>query len=183
MRPRHDMPWRDLLAYNLAVLSQGAGLLQRCLHDGVDVAPLVGPHLRHIVEHYEAFVLALAVPHGGDAPGIGSAVHYDARARDRRLERDAAYALQRIASLQATLAALERDALPGAIDIHLFGGLAGEHAFVCASSPERELMFLASHATHHFALVKARLEQHGLMLPERFGQAPATVRHAAAPAS
>jgi hypothetical protein len=177
MTPNRE--WRDLVAYNLNVLRQAAGLIGRCTAAGLVFADLVGPHLRHIVEHYEAFVVAVAVRR---VPGSG-AVHYDARPRDARFERDARFALQRIAALQVALVALDRRSLPDAVDIHLLGGPHGEREFVSASSPERELMFLASHATHHFALVKARLEQQGVAMHERFGQAPATVRHAAAHAS
>lgn len=178
--PENDRHWHELVSYNIGVLQQGAALIMRCADEGVAFSAFVGPHLRHIVEHYEAFVLAVAVRHARKPEGC--AVHYDGRPRDRRFERDADYALQRIAALQAMLFALDHQALPGAVDIHLYGGLAGEQAFVTASSPERELMFLASHATHHFALVKTRLEQLGVVLGASFGQAPATVRHAIAQA-
>jgi hypothetical protein len=171
--------WRDLIAYSLNVLRQGAGLIDLCIRQGVVLADVVGPHLRHVVEHYEAFVMAVAVP---GVPGSG-AVHYDARPRDARFQRDARFALQRIAALQVALLALDRRSMPDLLSLHLLGGLNGEREFVSRSSPERELMFLASHAIHHYALVKARLEEQGVTTQAQLGLAPSTVRHQAVHAS
>ena len=56
--------------------------------------------------------------------------------------------------------------------------LAGEFNFEVESSLGRELVFVASHAVHHYALLAAHLRQLGLPVPEGFGLAPATVAHA-----
>ena len=56
-------------------------------------------------------------------------------------------------------------------------GGAGEFSFNHPSSIGRELAFVASHTVHHFALLAAHCQQHGIPTPADFGKAPATVAH------
>ena len=45
------------------------------------------------------------------------------------------------------------------------------------STVARELRFLASHTTHHFAIMRVLLADAGVRVPAGFGLAPATQRH------
>lgn len=158
-----------LVDFNCEVLGQALQVL--AAHDAVagsDYGSHTGPHLRHVIEHYEAFTQQVA----------GRAVDYDSRARDRAPERDPAVARQRIVSLQQQLRALDLANLTEPLAVHLRGGLAGDENFVSVSSPARELLFVASHAVHHFALIQRHCETQGISLGADFGKAPATVRHA-----
>ncbi len=166
MDNRADLP--RLIAFNCQVLDQALAVI--AAHDAApDVAfsSHSGPHLRHIVEHYEAFTLNI------DA----RSVDYDTRARDRSIEQDRQLARVRIIAVQAQLSALASRQLQDPIAVHLRGGLGGEENFVSFSTIARELLFLASHAVHHYALIQLHCREQGIDLGANFGKAPATVRY------
>jgi hypothetical protein len=158
-----------LLRYCDAVLEQAEALA--AAHDR-PAAPVfgtfVGPHLRHVIEHLEALLYR---PHAGE-------VDYDGRPRERALERSAALARARITALRAALRGCDGDGLEQPLLVFTLGGLAGQWSLATASTVGRELVFLASHAVHHFALLREHCAQHGITLPRSFGVAPATVAHA-----
>ena len=160
---------QQLIDYNLGVLDQACQVL--AAHEampGSDFGSHSGPHLRHVIEHYQAFL--------GGLPSCS--VDYDTRARDRSVERDVMVARARIVALQGQLAELDPGTLSEPLAVHQRGGLGGEQNFVSFSSLARELLFLASHATHHYALIQLHCQAQGIALGEDFGKAPATLRHA-----
>lgn len=160
-----------LLRFNHALLSQALALA--ALHEAPgapDYRQPVGAHLRHVIEHYEALLL----------PGRGRVVDYDARQRDAALEASPALARRRLLALQQHLGTADLD-LEQPLAVRGLAGLAGEFGFEVASSLGRELVFVASHAVHHYALLVAHLRQLGLPMPEGFGVAPATLAHARRP--
>ena len=160
---------QKLLRYNVDVIEQGLQLIDLYRADGRDeFGCYCGPHLRHIVEHYDAFTLHIHT----------SSVDYDTRARDHALESDPLLARQRLRHVQQQLLALDVGRIAEPIAVQMRGGLGGEDNYVSFSSLSRELLFLASHAIHHYALVRVRCEASGMQLDEHFGKAPATVRHA-----
>jgi hypothetical protein len=169
-----------LPGFNRQLLAQAQALVAAHGHpDGPVYAGMVGPHLRHVIEHFEA--LLCRPDH--------AVVDYDSRRRDPDLERDPALAGERLQALQDRLARLARLAdlsrpptgvLHQAVRVRGLAGLAGEFGFSVDSTVGRELAFLASHTVHHFALIKSHCLQQGIRLPAGFGQAPATVAHAAA---
>ncbi|MDP3857498.1 MAG: hypothetical protein Q8Q73_07035 [Stagnimonas sp.] len=169
MNRRPDL--EKLIRFNVDVLHQGLQVLEaQAAVPGSDYGSHIGPHLRHVIEHYEALAQQL--------PSLS--VDYDSRARDRTPERDPAVARARIEALQRQLHALDVDAVSEPIAIHLRGGLGGEENFVSFSTLARELLFVASHAVHHYALLQMHCKAQGIFLGEDFGKAPATVRHARA---
>jgi len=125
-----------------------------------------GPHLRHVIEHYEALI----------ARGNG-AIDYDARARDTAVERCPAVARGRLESLKTLLAGGSAAMLAAPVAVRTLGGVNGEQSFTTISTLGRELMFLASHAVHHFAVLKLHALAHGVALAEELGKAPATIAH------
>lgn len=158
-----------LLRFNRQLLDQALALVDA--HDVVGApayAQHTGPHLRHVIEHYEALLLR-------QADGV---VDYDRRPRDRALERDAGLARARLNALKQQLADASDAVLAQPLRVHGQGGPAGEFDFATASTLGRELVFLASHATHHFALLQVFCEQHGIATDPNFGRAPSTVAHA-----
>lgn len=159
---------RKLIEYNCQVLDQGLQVI--AAHEArpdLAFSQHSGPHLRHVIEHYEAFVNQLAE----------RSVDYDSRARDRRVESDPEHARQRLHALQARLLGLEESSHEAPLAIHLRGGLGGEENFVSFSTLDRELLFLASHAVHHYAIVQLHCREVGIDLGPRFGKAPSTLRH------
>ena len=158
-----------LLAFNDQVLAQGEALArQYASPPALDFAALVGPHLRHVVEHYEALLLR-SQPHEAD---------YDARPRDRVLEQSASRACERIAQLRHALAQMRPSELLDPLTVFTLGGVDGQWALASASTLGRELVFLASHAVHHFALLREHCLRRGVDIPPQFGIAPATVAYA-----
>jgi uncharacterized damage-inducible protein DinB len=156
-------------------LRQGLALVERLddqLYAGTSAeAPRggVGGHLRHCLDFYQSFLSGL--PH--------RRVNYNARARDPLIERDRAHAS---AKLQAVIAELEE--LPAEVaDTTLLvapEGSAyetGEESAWCRSTVGRELQFLLSHTTHHYALVALLLRLRGFDPGEEFGVNPSTLRH------
>jgi hypothetical protein len=53
----------------------------------------------------------------------------------------------------------------------------GEYEFIVGSTISRELIFLASHAVHHCAILRPYCEANGILIDEYFGIAPSTVAH------
>lgn len=158
-----------LLRFNDDVLAQGEALAQACeTGHALVYEATIGPHLRHIIEHYEALVLRPAA----------AEVDYDRRARDRRLERSPALARQRLAALRAALREWTEADLDDGLLVFTLGGVQGQWPLACASTVSRELVFLASHAVHHFALLRGHCERDGIAVAPLFGIAPATAAHA-----
>ena len=140
-------------------------------HEAVDAPPfdpLVGPHLRHVIEHYEALVMR---------PGAHE-VDYDSRPRDRALEHSPTLACERLAAIRATLRTGAAGDIDDALVVHARIGLEGQWPLMTTSTVGRELVFLASHAVHHYALLREHCVRHGLTTSAHFGIAPATVAHA-----
>ncbi len=163
-----DIPTLALLRYNRQVLDQALALV--VAHEAPGAAAFAGPvgaHLRHIIEHYEALLM----------PAQRGAVDYDGRPRDRELERSTRLARQRIVALQQRLASCTGLACDEPVRVRGQGGLAGEFVFGVGSTIGRELVFVASHAIHHFALLQAHCKQFGIYISTDFGKAPATVAH------
>lgn len=166
MDVRHSL--ERLLAFNCAVLDQALQLIDAYLaRPALDFAAQTGPHLRHVIEHYSAFTEQVA----------GRSVDYDARARDVSMERDPARARAQIERLQQQLRTRVTQPVADPIAVHLRGGLAGEENFVSFSTVERELLFLSSHATHHYALIRLHCLSLGIDTGADFGKAPSTVHH------
>lgn len=158
-----------LLRFNHQLIDQALALVAAHEVPGAPAyAQQTGPHLRHVIEHYEALVLR-------DAHSL---VDYDRRPRDRELERDPRLARARLCALKQQLADWPDALLEQPLSVHGQGGPAGEFDFATHSSIGRELVFLASHATHHYALLQLYCEQQGIATDPNFGRAPATVAHA-----
>jgi hypothetical protein len=158
----------SLLQFNLQLLDQALALVDA--HDAPGApayARYAGPHLRHVIEHYEALLFAPR----------SSVVDYDTRARDRELEQNPGLARERLRQLALHLKHWPEIALAAPIAVHTRGGPAGEFEFATRSSVGRELVYVASHAVHHFALLQIYCVQHGISMTANFGKAPATVAH------
>lgn len=165
-----------LLAYAGNVLGQALALA--AAHEAPGAPPFadhVGPHLRHLIEHYESWLGAAGSQH----------IDYDRRARDAALERSPLLARARLLAIQQRLAHWPRLQLSTPLRVRACIGMAGESVCTTDSSFGRELLFVTSHAVHHFALLQVHCRQHGIPIGADFGKAPATVAHerARAPAT
>lgn len=155
------------VAYAIDMLRQGAGIAEIADRAGLCFDEQIGPHLRHVIEHYQALL-------GGLDQGV---IDYDNRSRDRAVERDAALAQACCERLIAGLSARLDRPWPETIAVAFDGGIGGDDRFVSGSTPLRELLFVAGHAVHHYALLRLVLRQQGLILPDAIGKAAATLRY------
>ena len=171
--PSHlDVNTQRLLQFSIDVLDQALALVASVVasHEppvDPDYATPVGAHLRHIIEHYEALL----------CPAEPGSVDYDQRPRDRELEHQPAVARVRLKALQARLRQWPDAQLDALLQVRGLGGQAGDFDFAVSSSVGRELVFVASHAVHHYALLRAHCKQHGIPVSAQFGRAPGTVAH------
>lgn len=124
----------------------------------------VGPQMRHILEFYECFL-------NGAAQGT---IDYDARRRDASVEHSRQAARERIGSLIERLSHIREDA---ALRVRMEDAPEGMEDAFLASSVARELQVLASHTTHHFALIAMILQLHGYRVEPDFGVARSTLRY------
>lgn len=159
---------------NIYFLNQARRLLER-LSDADYVTPGpgglrggVGPHLRHVLDHYELFLA------GVDA----RAVDYDLRTRETLVERDRSAALERLERVVASLAGMSELDADRALMVRVDSGEAAER-FAGASSVGRELQFLVSHTVHHYAVIAVLLRVRGFEPGRDFGVAPSTLKHEA----
>lgn len=151
------------LQANLKLLQQAGQWLDGVTEEEYsrNLAPLggasCGGHLRHILEFYECLL---------EGAGTGY-VDYDSRRRDTLLESRREAARRKLDTICDRLPSLRPlDTLWVRTD----GSCA-------ASSFERELQVVASHTTHHFALLAAATRLMGKDVPQEFGVAPSTLRH------
>lgn len=162
-------PLPTLLRHNAELLGQAIALADAYLHrPGAAFAQGAGPHLRHVIEHYEALL----------HPANDGVVDYDARARDRALERDPGLAIARLQRIEPALRELPANRWHATVQVRGLVGSGGQWAVAVTSTLMRELLFVASHATHHFALLRAHCQAQGIAVAHDFGLAPATVAHA-----
>jgi hypothetical protein len=167
-----DFDAKRLLRFSAAALAQAHPLVAAHWRSRASAYTYpIGAHLRHVIEHYEALLQP-------QWPGV---VDYDQRPRDRELQTNPDVALRRMHALLRRLNEWTAADLDTTVQVRGRGGLAGDFGFAVSSSVARELVFVTSHAIHHYALLKPHCMQHGLPIPAEFGRAPATVAHEAAP--
>lgn len=123
----------------------------------------IGGHVRHCLDHVRALVSATR----------SRLCAYDRRARGTDVERCRSSALRQIAELEAEIANLGHDALGLPIAVETQSDTSGTMV-VTMSTVGRELVFVASHAIHHNAIVAHLLASRGVDVGPRFGLAPAT---------
>jgi hypothetical protein len=169
----------QLSDYTAAVLAQMTHVIESYVGQRADdYASHVGAHMRHIIEHYDALANALKAVQTGFM--VLCTADYDARERDQQLESDPLEAMRRIAGVAAVFcpdAGLTESAINQCVEVHTRGGMKGEHNFCTPSTLARELIFLNSHATHHFAILQGSARERGQSLGAGVGKAPATVAH------
>ncbi|MEO8275755.1 MAG: hypothetical protein ABI639_06015 [Thermoanaerobaculia bacterium] len=160
-----------VIAANLHCLEQAIELLGRLplkafARTEERHARTAGPHLRHVLDHYSAFISGL--------PDFR--VDYDTREREARLESEIEFASARMRAIIGDLVLVDEDLMELPIQIRLeSGGMESEQW--SHSTVRRELQFLLSHTVHHFALIAVLLERFDIAVPEDFGIAPSTLRY------
>jgi uncharacterized damage-inducible protein DinB len=162
-----------LIEENLQGLSQLTQLLallsaeqyQCCF--GLKGQHTVGKHVRHIIDHYQAFLLGLdemAVPK----------VNYEHRQREKALETQPGTAGHRLRLVGECLGQLLDDHHQAPI---LLDYPTGKGSVEMPSCLGRELAFLSSHTIHHMAIIGLLAEQLNVEPDRTFGVHPSTLRY------
>lgn len=126
----------------------------------------IGGHVRHCLDHVRAVIGALD----------SGAIDYDKRRRGTAVETSRCCGLAEIDELVAEITALLPDAMDRTLSMSVMMS-SGEAPIEVTTTVGREMAFVLSHTVHHNALIAAMVRTLGGTLPERFGYAPATVRH------
>lgn len=171
---------RDLVAENKGLLVQLAELLHKVPRAqyalAADGRQSIGRHLRHITDHYTAFLAA--VRNATETP-----LDYETRQRDPALETEPAKALQVLDGLVSELDQLQHIGLEQPLNLRYpmsADPSSDEAAWDVVEVPTcavRELVFLSSHTVHHMALIQPLAERLKIRLPDYFGVHPSTLRY------
>ncbi len=126
----------------------------------------VGMHLRHNLDHFEAFFKGLSA----------CEVDYESRGRNTMIEESPEVAASVLKQCIVKLDAL-RSSKDGDLKVREESDAGVTKRVWLSSSIGRELQFLLGHSVHHNALIAMIVSGHGLNLPASFGVAPSTQRH------
>ncbi|MDA0683594.1 MAG: hypothetical protein O3A57_04130 [Bacteroidetes bacterium] len=126
----------------------------------------VGAHLRHVIEHYQRFLI-------GTRDGE---VNYDARQRDMRIATDRNFACSVMEQVVEGLVDLGSEDAEVSVRMASSGD-SMRTSDATQSSINRELQYLVAHTVHHYALIGFILRLQGIVPPEDFGIAPSTLQH------
>lgn len=130
-------------------------------------ASSVGAHYRHHLEHVQLLLSGLE----------SGVVDYDRRERELRLETDQAHALARTAELMAAFEQMDAEALARPLQVvHRSCVSDAEGARpTCESTLGREVLFVLSHAVHHYALMNVVAQLLGQQTDRTIGVMPSTL--------
>jgi len=126
-----------------------------------------GEHMRHILDHFIAIQKGLAL----------SEIDYDLRQRGSNIETDKNLALIQLKEIRQWLLTLNKDDLNKTLKIKTEVSVIETSKAQALSSLERELIFAASHAAHHFSIISIAMQMQDLKLDHNFGIAPATATY------
>jgi uncharacterized damage-inducible protein DinB len=162
-------PLHAVIASNLVVIQQGVSLLAklgaRRYAQRIEICyrASIGGHIRHIIEHYQAFLRGLA----------DGEIDYENRTRDPLVENDPSYASGLLESIAQQL-----DELTGSLSNRMLHYcVETSPGIASATSALRELEFLLSHTIHHYALVAVMARLQGVEPVPTFGIAPSTLKY------
>lgn len=122
-----------------------------------------GTHMRHILDHY------LALIHRE-----GNCVNYNVRHRFSDVETSVSAALVQLAEVETWLHQLEPGMLNMPVEIISEISVSEQQNYACHSTLGRELVFVSSHAVHHYFTLKQIAKALEIQADDDLGIAPAT---------
>lgn len=124
-----------------------------------------GTHMRHVIDHYQALLQGLSTGY----------VDYNKRKRFSKSESCPAFAIDQWQDIRQGLLAIHEQQLEKEISVGSEIALETQRNIVVTSTLARELLFVSSHAIHHFSLLAIIRSLQGYDCPSNFGVAPATL--------
>ncbi|GMR18768.1 MAG: hypothetical protein BMS9Abin33_1209 [Gammaproteobacteria bacterium] len=124
----------------------------------------IGEHTRHLLDHYLAI-------RNGVASGC---IDYDIRSRGSEIQTDKQAALELIKSIKQWLPLLSQDDLNTTLQCRTEVAVKQTLCSSAGTTLARELIFAASHAVHHYAVMAIAAQMQQVEVERGFGLAPAT---------
>lgn len=124
---------------------------------------LIGPHIRHVIGHYEIFLNSISNK---------MEINYDNRARCKKQETDIEVAKLALHKTIKEINNLKHNVLEKTCVIDL-----PSEKTKYKSSYKREMSFLNNHTIHHQAIIKFLLKNENIILPDDFGKSSATLEY------
>ncbi|MGO2496682.1 MAG: DinB family protein [Vibrio litoralis] len=126
----------------------------------------IGAHLRHINDMYFAL---MSYPQG--------VIDYDQRRRGALVETQLEVGIDELQAIKHWLLALNEQDLTTPVTIKSETSIYQQQICQMASSLERELLFVSSHTTHHFSVMRVNAEACQIKTNDIFSYAPATASY------
>ena len=126
----------------------------------------IGAHLRHINDMYFAL---MSYPQG--------VIDYDQRRRGALVETQREVGIDELQAIKRWLLALNEQDLTTPVTIKSETSIYQQQICQMASSLERELLFVSSHTTHHFSVMRVNAEACQIKTNDIFSYAPATASY------
>lgn len=128
----------------------------------------IGAHMRHVIDHFVALI-------GAENSGV---INYNKRNRYGEVEMQPQVAIKKLEEIVDWLGEVcSSECLNQQVAVTTEIDISHTKSTTCESTLERELVFAASHAIHHYALIRVIRSMQGKSIPEFFGYAPATITH------
>lgn len=132
----------------------------------------IGAHIRHSLQHVH-HVLNMVGSHPEDV----TTLTYDERERGEKLEKNREKAVRENVRCLSVLSNMEADDFVLLVHAEFIGDAESGKKYAVSSTIERELSFVAHHATHHLALVNLMMKSLGYSVEKNVGIANSTVMH------
>jgi len=126
-----------------------------------------GAHIRHIIDHYQAIMTG----------SIQNFIDYDIRQRDSDVEHSPLAAMSKVTEISHWLKSLNPEILATPMTLSTEVSVSSCQVVTVKTTLARELVFAASHAVHHFAMIAQIALVQNQTLPQHFGLAPATATY------
>ncbi len=168
---------RALVAENMALLlemlDQLRGLTDsqyalNCNEFGGDQS--IGRHCRHIYDHYQAFFRAWDGAQSTETVKI----NYDQRERCAAIETRVTTAVSQIEACVSRVEAFTDEQGDRLVNLSVLVNAGAEELLPMVTTTDRELTFLASHTTHHAAIIAMLMHTLDIAPDPKFGRATST---------
>ena len=126
-----------------------------------------GSHMRHIIDHYLALISGVN----------NNLIDYDKRVHGSDLELSPILAIGKLNEISAWINTLTETQLNKLVTLKTEVSVTTQNVQTVQTSIARELVFVGSHAVHHYAMIAQISFAQTKALPQTFGLAPATATY------
>ena len=184
--PHSSLEFKHVIRGNIEAIHQGIDLIsalsdEQYVHIASPyVSSSIGAHFRHVVDMYSALMTS------DSSQQVSDIVDYDVRRRGALIEKSRDVAIEELRSLEHWITQLAGNVSESCgvdaiakqkqqpISLKSEVTLSDSRSVIVESSLIRELIFVGSHAVHHYALINVIAKLQGVRLSGSLGIAPAT---------